>query len=492
MWFGRCLVAALAVLYLMNLGSAGFLGPDEPRYASIGRAMAETGDLVTPRLDGAPWFEKPPLLYWTTAAATRLGFRDEWAARLPLALLSIAFLVFFFNLLQREFSPQVALTATAILGTSMGWIAYSFVAVPDLPMAIALGAALLVTLFDQRPGRGWLAGVLLGLAILAKGFVPLALFVPAWVMARGKRIQILVATFAVGAPWYILCWLRNGQVFWNEFFWKHHVARFFSTQLEHVQPVWFYVPILLAGLFPWTPLVGLLGLRKTWEEPRIRRLGWWVLIGFLFFSFSRGKLPGYLLPLMPALAILLAVALSKVSAPSWWLAVCALMLTMLAPAATLLPQGLLVGLRRSTITWTNSALWAIPFLAVSIAVWWLARRAEWDKAVLLCGLAAAAGAGAVKVRVFPALDERVSARSFWIQHRAELDGACLETNVRRDWEYGLNYYAHRPFAACDGAARGNHIAVQGGRLQVIKPDVARALVPAAPGLVPALVPGRLP
>jgi 4-amino-4-deoxy-L-arabinose transferase-like glycosyltransferase len=469
LWFGRCLLIGLAVLYLMNLGSAGFLGPDEPRYASIGRAMAETGDLVTPRLDGAGWFEKPPLLYWTTAAATRLGFRDESAARLPMALLSIAFVVFYFFLLQREFSPQVALTATAILGTSMGWIAYSFVAVPDLPMSVALSAALLITLFEKTPGRGWMAGVLLGLAILAKGFVPLGLFVPAWLMARGKRLQILTATAVVAAPWYIMCWLRNGQLFWNEFFWKHHVARFFSTQLEHVQPIWFYVPILLAGLFPWTPLVGLLASRKTWDDQRIRYLGWWVLIGFLFFSLSKGKLPGYLLPLMPALAILLAVALNKTSAQSWWLAACALMLTMLAPAATLLPQALLVGLRHSSITWTNSALWALPFLVVSVAVWWLGRRAEWPKAVLLCSLAAVAGAGAMKVRVFPTLDERVSVRTFWAEHKADLDGACVDESVRKSWEYGLNYYAHHPFAACSKDMPISRVSVSGGVLTMVKP-----------------------
>lgn len=469
MWFGRCLLIGLAILYLMNLGSAGFLGPDEPRYASIGRAMAETGDLVTPRLDGAGWFEKPPLLYWTTAAFNRLGFRDEWAARLPMALLSIAFLVFFYGLLQRQFSPRIALTATAILGTSMGWIAYSFVAVPDLPMSVALSAALLITLFEKTRGRGWLAGVLLGLAILAKGFVPLGLFLPAWLMARGKRLQILLATVAVATPWYLLCWIRNGQLFWNEFFWKHHVARFFSTQLEHVQPFWFYVPVMLAGLFPWTPLVGLLVLRKTWDDPRVRSLGWWVLIGFLFFSLSRGKLPGYLLPLMPALAILLAVAFNKVLAPTWWLVACALVLTMLAPAATLLPQGLLVGLRRSSITWTNSAGWAVPFLVVALVVWWLGRGGEWQKAVFLCGFTAAVGAGAVKLRVFPALDERVSVRTFWLANKPKLESACLEEGVRRDWEYGLNYYAHRPFGHCNkGDVQGSRVRVQAGQLEVVK------------------------
>jgi 4-amino-4-deoxy-L-arabinose transferase-like glycosyltransferase len=432
--------------------------------------MAETGDLVTPRLDGAGWFEKPPLIYWTTAAALRFGFHNEWAARLPQALLSIAFLVFFYTLLRREFSPAVGLTATAVLGTSVGWIAYTFVAVPDLPLSVTLNAALLITIFDKRPSRGWLAGALLGVAILAKGFVPIALFAPAWVVAKGKRPQIFAAAAVVAAPWFILCTVGNGSIFWNEFFWKHHVARFFSDRLEHVQPVWFYVPVLLGGLFPWTPLVALLGSRKTWEDDRIRSLGWWVLVGFVFFSISRGKLPGYLLPLMPALAILLAVALNKSQHSAWWLASCALLLTLLAPAATLLPEGLLVGFRRSTVTWTNSLVWAIPFVVVSFAVWWLARRGDWETALLFCGLTAAAGAGAVKLRIFPALDDRVSARVFWTDHQTALEGACVEQTVRRDWAYGLNYYAHRPFAPCDNSnVQTARIGMSADRLAITKP-----------------------
>jgi len=454
----------------MNLGSTGFLLPDEPRYASIGRAMAETGDLITPRLDGAGWFEKPPLLYWTTAAGLRFGLHDEWAARLPMALLGIAFLVFFYTFLRRELSPAVALTACAILGTSAGWIAYSFAAVPDLPMSVALSAALLLTIFDKRCDIGWIAGALLGVAILAKGFVPAVLFAPAWLIATGKRVRILAASTLIAAPWFILVTVRNGSVFWNEFFWKHHVARFFSSQLEHVQPMWFYVPVLLGGLFPWTPLVALLGSRKTWEDHRVKLLGGWVLIGFLFFSLSKGKLPGYLLPLIPALAILLAVALNKSSQSCWWLASCALLLTLLAPAATLLPQALLVGLRRSSITWNNSLVWAIPFVIVSAAVWWIARRGEWETAVLLCGLTAAVGAGAVKLRVSPALDQGVSVRAFWAEHRSEIEGACVEQNVRRDWQYGLNYYQHRALPTCDNSDdRSIRVGMAGGRLELIKP-----------------------
>ncbi len=337
-------------------------------------------------------------------------------------------------------------------------------------MSVALSAALLLTIFDERRDIGWIAGVLLGLAILSKGFVPAVLFAPAWLLATGKRVRILTAAALVAAPWFISVTVRNGSVFWDEFFWKHHIARFFSSQLEHVQPIWFYVPVLLGGLFPWTPLVALLGSRKTWEDQRIKLLGGWVLLGFAFFSLSKGKLPGYLLPLIPALAILLAVALNKSSQSGWWLASCALLLTLLAPAATLLPQALLVGLRRSSITWNNSLVWAVPFVVVSAAVRWLARRGEWETAVLLCGLTAAAGAGAVKLRIFPALDQGVSVRAFWAEHRSEIEGACVEHNVRRDWQYGLNYYQHRALPTCDNSNdRSIRIGMAGGRLELIKP-----------------------
>src|ERR1700740_2719460 len=103
------------------------LGPDEPRYASIGRAMAASGDWITPRLWGEAWFEKPALLYWMTGAGFRLGLGDDLAPRLPVALLSVAFLVFFYWALRREFGGRPALAATIILATSAGWLAFSYV-----------------------------------------------------------------------------------------------------------------------------------------------------------------------------------------------------------------------------------------------------------------------------------------------------------------------------------------------------------------------------
>src|SRR5262249_40504880 len=155
------------------------------------------------------------------------------------------------------------------------------------------------------------AGVLLGLSVLAKGLVPLVLFVPVFLIARGKRLTMLAGCVVVAAPWYLIAWIRNGRGAIEELILKHHFERFFSPSLQHVQPLWFYAPILLAGIFPWTPLAGLLLRRRTFEDVRVRFLVVWLIYAFVFFSVSLNKLPGYALPLLPALAIVFAVGLEK-------------------------------------------------------------------------------------------------------------------------------------------------------------------------------------
>jgi 4-amino-4-deoxy-L-arabinose transferase-like glycosyltransferase len=148
-WKRWTILAALSValffLYFFGLTRTGLLSADEPRYAAIGRAMAQTGDWVTPRLWGNPWFEKPPLLYWMTAIAFKAGLDQDLAPRLPVALSSVAFLIYFFLALRREFDTQVAFYATAILATSAGWLAFSHIAVTDLLMSATFAAAMLLT-----------------------------------------------------------------------------------------------------------------------------------------------------------------------------------------------------------------------------------------------------------------------------------------------------------------------------------------------------------
>ena len=205
----------------------------------------------------------------------------------------------------------------------------------------------------------------------------------------------------VAAPWFILCWLRNGNAFWDDFFWKQHVARFLTPSLEHVQPFWYYIPVLLAGLFPWTPLAALLAQRRLYSDRRVLLLAAWVLYGLIFFSVARNKLPGYLLPLFPALAIVLAAALE--TAPSrpggWRHARCCWWGFRRWPASCRMRCW--PGLSRSHVAFAPGGL---VFVGVAAVVWWLAWKQKTEAALLSVALAAGIGAVYLKYSTFPALD----------------------------------------------------------------------------------------
>jgi 4-amino-4-deoxy-L-arabinose transferase len=460
------LIVPLLILYLLDLGGVGFISTDEPRYASIGREMARSGDWITPRLDGSAWFEKPPLLYWMVAAGHIARLPDEWAARLPVALLSLAFLLLFFYFIASEFTSKTAIAAVTILATSAGWLAYSFAALTDLPMAAMLGSAMLVALFEKRKWSGFAAGALLGLAVLSKAFVPLVLFAPVFLIARGKRVAIAVGLIAVALPWHALCFYRNGQAFWAEYFWRQQFSRFFTTERQHLQPWWFYLPVLLAGLFPWTPLAALLGKRSIYIDTRMRYLAGWLLYGIVFFSASQNKLAGYLLPLMPGLAVLLAVgldyAIEKSKIAPWLLAASITCLVVLPTVVAALPDAMISGVGKTHI---NLVL-GMPFLLIAAAVWWLSWSGKPSLAMLAGGMAVVFGVAYLKGAAFPELDDRVSVRGFWRAHGAEASTACLE-GVGRTWEYGLDYYAGKPFHTCS-PTESPKIVVMDGRLTVVR------------------------
>ncbi len=342
----------------------GLLGPDEPRYASIGREMASSGDWITPRLWGEPWFEKPPLVYWMTAAGFRAGLSEDLAPRLPVAIVSVLFLLFYWCVLRREFGQRAALFATAILATSAAWLGFSHIGVTDLSMAAAFSAAMLLWLRWITDGDRRVltpAAALLGVAVLAKGLVPLVLSMPLIWAGRRRWRDLLrpvpAAIFlAIAAPWYIAITLRYGNRFLNDFFLKQHFARFASESLQHGQPFWFYVPVFAGALFPWTPLAALLFRRKLYQDPRTFFLLLWVGFGLVFFSAASNKLPGYLLPLMPAVAALAGISLAQIAKPRVLIA-CALLLLLLPGIAAVLPGALSKG-----ITHTGSA--AVSWLAL--------------------------------------------------------------------------------------------------------------------------------
>ncbi|HLY19806.1 MAG TPA: glycosyltransferase family 39 protein [Bryobacteraceae bacterium] len=446
----------LLILYFWGLSSAGMLGPDEPRYASIGREMARSGDWVTPRLWGAAWFEKPALLYWMTGAAFKLGLSEDLAPRIPVALVSVAFLIFLQWILSREFGVKAAWATTIILSTSAAWLGYSFIGATDLPMAASFSAAMLLSLDWIETGnrrRLPLAAALLGVAVLAKGLAPLALTLP--LIWCGRRMwrdlirpSVVGAFLIVALPWYVLCYLRNGAVFLEIFFWRQHFARFTSETLAHGQPFWFYAPVLLGALLPWTPLLLLLARRTLYSDARRRLLVLWLLFGLVFFSFSRNKLPGYLLPLLPAAAALMGIAFAEASRARWALPSVALCLIAIPVALPLLPQAMAGGLSRAPLPafqWT----WLLP-VALALLIW----RVEWPghrlAALGATGVAVAAGVMALKVIDLPAVDRWYSARPLWRQIVNERDRICI-ANMHRSWRYGLNYYSVTPLPDCTQA-----------------------------------------
>jgi 4-amino-4-deoxy-L-arabinose transferase-like glycosyltransferase len=413
--------------------------------------MAESGDWVTPRLWGDPWFEKPALLYWMTAAGFEAGLGLDLAPRLPVAIASVAFVIYFFVVLRREFGDRTAFYATTILATSAGWLAFSHVAVTDLPMSAAFAGAMLAVM----SGRGRvLAGALLGAAVLAKGLVPLALFLPAlWYWRKRVRdlLVLLAVAFLVAAPWYVLVTFRNGLPFLEDFFWKQHFARYLTGALQHERPFWFYVPVLVAGFFPWTPLLWLLFEKRVYKDARATFLLAWLAWGFLFFSISRNKLPGYLLPLLPAAAALIGIAIAETRPRTikmvCLLGACAVLLVLTPMLGQVLPPALASGLTHlGVFAVVVSSKWVVPVLLIALicgVLEWKSRR-EW--AIAIIAVMTTIAVVRLISDVYPAMDREASARARW---RSNPESITCISNENRSLRYGLNYYTGRNLPDCN-------------------------------------------
>lgn len=331
------ILATLYICYFHNLSAIGLVGPDEPRYAWIARNMAETGDWVTPRLFGKPWFEKPVLYYWGAALSFKLFGVSEVTARLPSALSALLATLATAWLALRVYGPETARWLLLLLPTTVGMIGFSHAAATDMPFAamltIAMVCAAVVLGFvkDQDtpilPRTPLLAALLLGfflgLAVLAKGPAAIilaggavflwALFTKRWRDAFRCLDPIAITSFCLTAlPWYILCAHRNPD-FFRVFIIEHNFKRYLTPEFQHIQPFWFYIPILLIAFVPWTPLLLWSGFCGSLDWQQNRHLSpfaifllSWAAFCVLFFSTSQSKLPGYILPALPPIALLLA------------------------------------------------------------------------------------------------------------------------------------------------------------------------------------------
>lgn len=318
--------------YLL-LGRIPLLEPDEGRYAEIPREMLERGDFITPTLNYVKYFEKPPLHYWLNAISFSLFGQNEFAARFAGAtcgLLAIV-LVWFFG--KKLFDRRVGIWSALVLGTSLGFVAQARINLTDMTLTFFLSAALGFFLVASREGERrkglyyYLFYVCAALAVLAKGLIGIVLptaiigcfilLTGRWRLLKEMRLATGLALFLlVAAPWFIMVSLRNPE-FARFFFIHEHFERYLTKVHRRYQPPWFFIPILLGVMLPWSFFIPT-AVKDVWRERRsdvgqtkLFLLLWAALI-FLFFSASSSKLVPYILPVVPALSILIGVVISSV------------------------------------------------------------------------------------------------------------------------------------------------------------------------------------
>ena len=323
-----------AFLFFYGLGQFGLVGADEPRYAQVAREMLQRRDWITPVLGGQPWLEKPPLYYWQAMLAYSLYGVSVAAARVPSAfdatLLVIAVYVFL-----RRFRPGVELDGALITASCAGVIGFARAAGTDMALASTFSIAMLAWWGWRESGKkAYLAAFyfLVALGTLAKG--PVAPFLAALIIGfyagAAGEFRMVVKTFwlpgvaifcAISLPWYFAVQVRNPG-FFRVFFLQHNLERFSSNLYHHHAPFWYYLPVTLLALVPWAVFVVAAfveSVRAWWAErstsaranengePEFRSfLLLWLIVPVVFFSISRSKLPGYILPAVPAGALLLA------------------------------------------------------------------------------------------------------------------------------------------------------------------------------------------
>jgi 4-amino-4-deoxy-L-arabinose transferase-like glycosyltransferase len=330
------LLTVFAVIWFSNIEYRKLIKPDEGRYAEIPREMVASGNWVTPRLNGLKYFEKPPLQYWTTAVAYEAFGEHQWTSRLWVSLTGFAgvFLVWFAG--ARLFGRDAGRYAAAVLGSCMLYALMAHINTLDMGVTffITLGiVGMLLAQHENTTHRArwmWLAWSALGFAVLSKGLIGLVLPGTALVIYSAlqrdigvwKRMHwgVGVALFLlVTAPWFYLVMKANPE-FFQKFFIYEHFTRFMTKQLGRYQPWYYFVPVLLFGMLPWTLLM-LDVVINTWKNSaRVdkafnpeRFLLVWTIFIYVFFTISDSKLPSYLLPMFPALALLMGKQLATMA-----------------------------------------------------------------------------------------------------------------------------------------------------------------------------------
>ena len=462
--------------FFYGISQFGLIGADEPRYAQVAREMLARKDWITPFLWGQPWLEKPPLYYWQAMLSYSVFGVSDWAARVPSAvdatLLILAVYLFF-----RRLRPPVALDAALVTAACAGIIGYSRAASTDMALASTFAIAMLAWWAWRETMQRMCLVVFyacMALGMLAKGPVAplLAALVVALYSLAAREPRLILKTLSlpgilvfciIALPWYFAVQTRNPQ-FFGEFILQHNLARFSSDLYHHREPFWYYLPVALLALLPWTAFIiaGSIETVRVWWSDRKSRPDQpdfdfqfslfacsWLIVPVAFFTLSQSKLPGYILPAVPAGAILLANYMLSHSdreapPPSKWLIVAHSVLAV-APFIPAVLIARLVSEHRLPGGKPAFVALAIAFLLAAGIALTLASKLGLRMLRFVTLIPVILTVAAVLKLGSSALDQSLTARP------VAQDIASIETHplplavygVSRELEYGLTFYRNQ-------------------------------------------------
>jgi 4-amino-4-deoxy-L-arabinose transferase-like glycosyltransferase len=486
------LIAFCGFLFLLGLQLVGLVGADEPRYAQVAREMLARHDWVTPVLYGHPWLEKPPLYYWCAIVAYKAaGEVSDVAARLPSAILS-SLLIIFIYVWTRRFRRGMQLDAALITAASAIVIGFGRSASTDMPLAVMFTSAMLCWYgWYTGAGRRWLLAFYFfsGLGTLAKGPVAVLLagliIVVFAVLRRDGRLVLrtlwpagIALYLAITVPWFIAVQRANPD-FFRVFFLQHNLERFATGLYHHPQPFWFYLPVALLALAPWTVFVvaAVVDAVRDWrfsvqqpagQEDFRTYLTLWLLLPIVFFSISQSKLPGYILPAIPAGTILLADfirrrELDAVKPSLWMVWLHALISSAMVVAALIVPFKVLkLPLPRNVI------IVAAALAIITILMLWLTLQNQGYRVLRFATLVPVVIAFALLLRGTAPLinllqSQRPVAATLAQTELGRLPGIAVY-DVSPAVEYGLSFYRNQPIASYqrNEIPAGDHVVVAAG------------------------------
>lgn len=399
-------MAIFGALFFVQLGCSVLVNPDEGRYAEIPREMVATGDWVTPRLNGVQYFEKPPLMYWAVAVCLKVFGPSEWSMRAAPALFALGGVLLTYAAGRRLGGPKDGFAAAVVLGTSLLYFGMGRILILDMAVSVLMSATLVCFILGVReaPGaaRRWFFYGLYASAALATltkgliGFLLTGLVMFTWLLVfnQWKRLRPLylpsgVALFlAIAVPWHVLAAMRNPG--WAHFYFvREHWERFTTTEHGRAGPWWYFLPVIVGGLFPWTGFLWRAvreRLRGGWAARKENADQWflvvWAVVIWAFFSKSQSKLIPYIVPVFPALALLIAPTLTSAIATAnraalrvgvWVFSVVALLLgaamLVVVYRESVLDNAPLVAMLRD-----NAIVSALSLAAGAVAAPWLLAR----------------------------------------------------------------------------------------------------------------------